>query len=234
MSRKYMKIANLDILLDKRKNVKYLYIKVFAIDASVRVIAPKYCSDKRIKDFVLEKLEEINKSLEVYRKSTDYKSYEYVSGEKHLLWGGEYSLEFVRGDKNGAYLSDKSIVICTVKEESADKRKLLLNKFYREELIRQAEPLFEKNLKAMNTEISEFRIKDMKTRWGTCNIKDRRIWLNLQLAKKPLLCLDYVIVHELSHLFERNHNKNFYKILDNYFPDRKEAEYLLKIKKQGR
>lgn len=229
-----MKIANLDVLLDKRKNVKYLYIKVFAIDASVRVIAPKYCSDKRIKDFVLENLEEINKSLDEYRKSSDYKSYECVSGEKHLLWGGEYSLEFVRGDKNGAYLSDKSIVICTVKEESTDKRKFLLNKFYREELIRQAEPLFEKNLKAMNTEISEFRIKDMKTRWGTCNIKDRRIWLNLQLAKKPLLCLDYVIVHELSHLFERNHNKNFYKILDTYFSDRKEAEYLLKMKKQER
>lgn len=82
----------------------------------------------------------------------------------------------------------------------------------------------------MNLEISEFRIKNMKTRWGTCNIRDKRIWLSLSLAKKPPICLEYVIVHELSHLYEKGHNKRFYTILDSYFQGRKEAESLLKIK----
>ena len=70
----------------------------------------------------------------------------------------------------------------------------------------------------------------MKTRWGTCNIRDKRIWLSLSLAKKPQICLEYVILHELSHLYEKGHNKRFYTILYSYFQGRKEAESLLKIK----
>ena len=59
----------------------------------------------------------------------------------------------------------------------------------------------------------------MKTRWGTCNTVTGKIWLNLQLAKKPLICLEYVILHELTHLKVRNHGKDFIAVMDRYMPD---------------
>ena len=59
----------------------------------------------------------------------------------------------------------------------------------------------------------------MKTRWGTCNVKEGRIWLNLQLAKKPPECLEYVIIHELTHLLEPGHNQRFYQLMDRFLPD---------------
>ena len=146
------------------------------------------------------------------------------------MWGREYSLDIKTGNKQSVVIDNDTLLIYTKKEEGLEKRKAILDKFYREELKAKATLFFEKYLKKMNLEILEFRIKNMKTRWGTCNIKDRRIWLSLALAKKPLICLEYVIVHELSHLFEKGHNKRFYTILDSYFPNRKEAESLLKIK----
>jgi hypothetical protein len=66
--------------------------------------------------------------------------------------------------------------------------------------------------------VSDFGIKQMRTKWGTCNIEAKRIWLNLELAKKPLHCLEYIIVHEMVHLLERRHNDRFMAYLDKYMP----------------
>ena len=79
----------------------------------------------------------------------------------------------------------------------------------------------------MNVVVSEFGVKKMKTRWGTCNIRDRRIWLNLELAKKDPKCLEFIVVHEMVHLLEKHHTKRFYQLMDKFLPDWREREKLL-------
>ena len=231
MDKKYVKVKDINVLIERRKGMKYMYLNVSAKDASVRLRASKTVSLKVIEDFILKEYDKITVAVKKYKNNLKYINYEYVLGEgHHLLWGKEYSLEIKTGNKQAVIVDNDTLLICTKKEEGLEKRKALLDKFYKEELKAKATLLFEQSLKKMNLEILEFRIKNMKTRWGTCNIKDRRIWLSLALAKKPPICLEYVIVHELSHLFEKGHNKRFYAILDGYFPSRKEAESLLKIK----
>ena len=226
MNKKYVKVKDINVLIERRKGMKYMYLSVSAFDASVRLRASKTVSLKVIEGFILKEYDKITVAVKKYKNNLKYINYEYVSGEgHHLLWGKEYSLEI-----KAVIVDNDTLLIYTKKEEGLEKRKAILDKFYREELKAKATLFFEKYLKKMNLEILEFRIKNMKTRWGTCNIKDRRIWLSLALAKKPPICLEYVIVHELSHLFEKGHNKRFYTILDSYFPSRKEAESLLKIK----
>ena len=219
MDKKYVKVKDINVLLERRKGMKYMYLSVSAKDASVRLRASKTVSLKVIEDFILKEYDKITAAVKKYKNNLKYINYEYVSGEgHHLLWGREYSLDIKTGNKQSVVIDNDTLLIYTKKEEGLEK------------LNAKATLFFEKYLKKMNLEILEFRIKNMKTRWGTCNIKDRRIWLSLALAKKPLICLEYVIVHELSHLFEKGHNKRFYTILDSYFPSRKEAESLLKIK----
>lgn len=231
MDKKYVKVKDINVLIERRKGMKYMYLSVSAKDASVRLRASKTVSLKVIEDFILKEYDKITAAVKKYKNNLKYINYEYISGEEHhLLWGRKYSLEIKTGDKQAVIVDNDTLLIYTKKEEGLEKRKALLDKFYKEELKAKATLLFEKYLQKMNLKILEFRIKNMKTRWGTCNIKDRRIWLSLALAKKPLICLEYVIVHELSHLFEKGHNKRFYTILDSYFPSRKEAESLLKIK----
>src|SRR5438046_5868384 len=80
------------------------------------------------------------------------------------------------------------------------------------------DPLLQKWQKALGVELADCGIKRMKTKWGSCNPESRRIWLNLELAKKSAQCLEYIVVHELVHLIERRHNDRFTSIMDEYLP----------------
>ena len=231
MDKKYLKVKDINVLIERRKGMKNMYLCVSSSDVSVRLRASKTVSVKVIEEFILKEYDKIIAAVEKYKNNLKYLNYEYITGEAHhLLWGREYELKVTTGKRRTVTIDNATLNLCTKKEDGREKRKYILDKFYKEELIAGSKPIFEKYLKKMNLEISEFRIKNMKTRWGTCNIRDKRIWLSLSLAKKPLICLEYVIVHELSHLYEKGHNKRFYTILDSYFQGRKEAESLLKIK----
>lgn len=231
MDKKYLKVRDINVLIERRKGMKNMYLRVSSSDASVRLRASKTVSVKVIEEFILKEYDKIIAAVEKYKNNLKYLNYEYITGEAHhLLWEREYELKVTTGKRRTVIIDNATLNLCTKKEDGREKRKYILDKFYKEELIAGSKPIFEKYLKKMNLEISEFRIKNMKTRWGTCNIRDKRIWLSLSLAKKPQICLEYVIVHELSHLYEKGHNKRFYTILDSYFQGRKEAESLLKIK----
>ncbi len=98
------------------------------------------------------------------------------------------------------------------------KRKIL-DEFYRAELKKIIPKFIQKYEQKMRVKVEEFGVKKMKTRWGTCNAKARRIWLNLELAKKPIQCLEFIITHEMVHLLERNHSKKFYELMDKFMSD---------------
>ena len=66
----------------------------------------------------------------------------------------------------------------------------------------------------MGVQVADWGIKKMKTKWGSCNVDARRIWINLELVKKPVQCLEYIVVHELVHLMEQRHNDPFMALMD--------------------
>jgi type I restriction enzyme, R subunit len=103
-------------------------------------------------------------------------------------------------------------------ETSAEQRDRLLQRWYREQLKELVPPLLDKWQKNLDAQADDWAIKKMKTRWGTCNAEARRIWLNLELVKKPAQCLEYIVVHELAHLIERHHNDRFIAIMDKHLP----------------
>ncbi|MBU0960972.1 MAG: M48 family metallopeptidase, partial [Proteobacteria bacterium] len=111
------------------------------------------------------------------------------------------------------------------------KRIQLLHEWYRAQLKIRIPGLLERWQPRVQRKVSEWHIKKMKTRWGTCNITKSRIWLNLELAKKPEECLEYILVHEMVHLLERCHNKQFYEHMDRLLPMWRNVDRLLK--KQG-
>ena len=101
---------------------------------------------------------------------------------------------------------------------STEKRQRIMEEWYRQNLKEILPEMIAKWEKQIHVKVSEFGIKKMKTRWGTCNVKAKRIWLNLELAKKPKPCLEYILVHEMTHLLERHHNERFTAYLDKYTP----------------
>jgi predicted metal-dependent hydrolase len=101
---------------------------------------------------------------------------------------------------------------------SASKREEVIRLWYRQRLREQVGPLLEKWEPRVGVRVTEAGIRRMKTRWGSCNMGARRIWLNLELAKKPVACLEYILVHEMAHLLERHHNERFRELMDRILP----------------
>ena len=113
-------------------------------------------------------------------------------------------------------------------EYTSQQKTHVLTSEHREQMRALLPPLFEKWEAIIGVKASEWGIKAMKTRWGSCNTVKKRIWLNLHLIHKPLICLEYVLVHELVHLLEASHNKRFYALMTEFMPAWKEHRELLK------
>ena len=99
------------------------------------------------------------------------------------------------------------------------KKKEVLDEWYRSQLKERVAKMIPHWEKEMRVSVAEYGIKKMKTKWGTCNPEASRIWLNLELAKKPVQCIEYILVHEMVHLLERTHNSRFVALMDKYLPN---------------
>lgn len=150
---------------------------------------------------------------------------EYVSGEAHYLWGKPYMLEVKYGNKKSEVIKNPERIVLKVPDGTDEKkRESILTEWYRTELKRNLEIVSKKCEQNTGIKADEYRVKNMKTKWGTCNIESRRIWINLQLVKKPLECLEYVVTHELVHLIERNHTNRFRELVDGLYPGWRQAK----------
>lgn len=218
-------IGGVEIQITKKKNLKNLYIRVNPPEGKVTVSAPINYPDDEIKLFVLKKLPEINTIREKMTSQERQSKREYVSGESHYLWGRLYRLDVEM--RTGAYEIIKmpnKILFRVPKGATRENKEKYFNEWYRVELKRVLEGLIKKVEDRMDILANEYRIKNMKTKWGTCNIGKRRVWINLQLVKKPLECLEYVLVHEMVHLLEKNHTHRFNALVEKYYPAWKEAK----------
>jgi hypothetical protein len=143
-----------------------------------------------------------------------------VSGESHYFLGQRYRLRVLKqAAVPKVVIRDNSTIELHVRREiTAKQRERLLERWYRRQLKELVPPVLEKWQSRLGVWTNEWAIKKMKTKWGACNVEARRIWLNLELAKKPVQCLEYIIVHELVHLMERHHNDNFISLMNNFLP----------------
>jgi len=204
-----------------RKSIKNLHLSVLPPDGQVRVSAPAQMTDDRVRAAVSTRLAWIKKQQSEFTSQPRQGERELVTGETLYLWGKRYRLEVIEGHgkhevkrKNG----DK-LVMLVRPGTTTPNRQLVMREFYRQQVKERVNPLLTKWQKEVGVEVEDWGVKKMKTKWGSCSIDARRIWLNVDLAQKAPECLEYILVHELVHLLERHHNKRFKQFMDKFLPD---------------
>lgn len=203
-----------------RKEIKNFYIGVHPPNGHVRVSAPLHFDEDAIRMAIISRLAWIRRQQTTFEKQDRQSQREFVSGESHYFSGRRYRLDVVEQDAPPkVWLPNNTRITLGVRPGSdRNTREAVMHRWYREHLRAQLPPLLAKWEPKIGVTVNEVRIKKMKTLWGSCNIEAKRIWLNLELAKKPNVCLVYVLVHEMVHLLERHHNDRFRELMDNFLP----------------
>ena len=213
-----------------RKRIRTLRLTVLPPDGRVRISAPMLLPKSAILAFAESKTGWIRNQQEKMkqRQAQQPAELQYVSGETLPVWGREYTL-YVREEARWSVTpAGDMLVLAAPGNSTREQREARMNEWYRTLLKAETErrlPVWEQKT---GLYCDTWQTKNMKTRWGTCNPGARRIWLSVQLAKKPPECLDYVILHELTHLKIRNHGKDFWQFVERYMPDWRERRKLLK------
>ncbi len=219
-----MIIAGIDVKVVK-KNIKNIYLSVLPPDGKVQVSAPKTVGDEAIRSFVMGHLTWIKHKKKKFNSQLRPRKREYVSGETHYLFGQPYQMEKrIRNGKAGVGIEGTQLLLYVPQRSTPEQRKRVLTEWYRQQLNLKLEALVPKWESIIGVQPNQIRTKNMKTKWGTCNIQAKRIWINLQLAKKPINCLEYVVVHELVHLLESSHNERFRTYMDGFLPNWKQRQ----------
>lgn len=214
-----MIISKIEIEVIK-KNIKHMHLSVLPPLGKVRISAPLNANEEAIKLFAITKIGWIKKQVEKFENQPRQSEREYVSGESHYLWGRRYKLEIQHTTKaNNIAIKGSRLILTIRKNSTQQQRENVMNEWYRAEIKAKLPGLFEKWENTIGVKANVIGVKNMLTRWGTCNTKEKRIWLNLQLAKKPVKCLEYIVVHELVHLLEKNHTTIFSDYMDKFLPD---------------
>ncbi len=224
MRKETITIENITITLE-RKNIKNMYLRILPPNGEVKVSAPLFLSDEDIANFIKSKKDWILKKQKYINDNDIKPPLKYDNGETHYLWGKEYTLQLIsnKNIKHPLIDKEKSIIYLPVpKRSTIDKRQKLLNEFYKSEMKNAIPQVLDKCTKIVGKSPNEVKIRSMKN-WGNCN-KNKRITLNLNLAKKDQECLEYVMIHELCHLIEFNHGKKFKELMDKFCPDWKEIK----------
>ncbi|MBE6642782.1 MAG: M48 family metallopeptidase [Ruminococcaceae bacterium] len=211
-------------LVITRKKIKNLYIRIKS--GKIAVSAPIRMPEGEIIELV--------KSREAWIKSTaennKSKQNELSDGEKISVFGKDYILRLNTERKNGYYFENGSLVLCVGDDISEGAVKKRFIELYRDLLLQILPDVTEKCQKKCGLFANEWRVRDMSTRWGSCNVKEKRIWLSLWLAAKPIECIEATIYHELAHLKVKGHGNDFYKLLLDICPTYRESERILKNK----
>ena len=203
-----------------RKDIKNFYIGVHPPNGQVRVSAPLHFDEDAIRMAIISRLAWIRRQQTTFEKQDRQSQREFVSGESHYFAGRRYRLDVVEQDAPPKVWLPNNTKIALGVRPGADRntREAVIHRWYREQLRAQLPPLLAKWEPKMGVTVNEVRIKKMKTLWGSCNVEAKRIWLNLELAKKSNSCLVYVLVHEMVHLLERTHNDRFRELMDKFLP----------------
>ena len=214
-----IKVSNIIVDVIK-KDIKNIHLAVYPPSGRVRIAVPLKTSDESVRLFIISKISWIKKQKAKFENTDRQSERNYLTRESHYYQGKRYLLNVIeqKGPAKVEIRNKKFIDIYLKKGSTISRRERILTEWYRKQLKEQVPPLLKKWEKIVGVKTEDWGIKQMKTKWGTCNIKAKRIWLNLELIKKPEHCLEYIIVHELVHLLERNHNERFIAHMDKFLP----------------
>ena len=215
----YLQLGSVEALV-VRKPIKNLHLSVLPPNGRVRITAPENMKDDAIRTLISLRIPWIKKQQSKFTGQERQTKRGYVSGESHYLFGKRYRLEVVFKDAAPTvFLKGKNKIVLQVRPKtSVVKKNEVMMAWYRDQLRVLVEEMMSTWQKKIGVKVSHWGIKQMKTRWGTCNHKRARILINLELAKKPIHCIEYVVVHELVHLIERKHNEKFVLLMTRYLP----------------
>ena len=213
-------VSNIEIGIVK-KDIKNVHLSVHPPDGRVRLAVPQGMDDEAIRIFAISKLSWIKKQKGKFGRQERQTAREFLSGESHYFFGDRYLLNVIetRGKQHVEISGAKKMNLYARPGSTREKREKIMTEWYRGQLKRVIPEYIDKWEKTMDVSLSEWGVKLMKTKWGTCNAQAQRIWLNLELAKKNPRCLEYIIVHEMVHMLERNHNDRFKAYMDKFMPN---------------
>ena len=204
----------------ERKDITNLHLGVYPPDGRVRVAAPLVLSDEAVRLAVVGKLGWIKRQQAKFAEQPRQSAREMVNGESHYFLGRRYRLR-VHEQPGKQYVALRGTAFLDLfvnPGRSTAQRQAVLLRWYRQQLSEHTAPLVAQWEQALGVQANAWGIKRMKTQWGSCNPVSKRLWFNLELAKKPVQCLEYVVLHELAHLLERNHTERFRALLDQHMP----------------
>lgn len=213
-------ISNIDIDV-VRKNIKNIHLAVYPPTGRVRIAAPLATNEDTIRLFIISKLAWIRRHQRTFKGQERIPLRVYKQRESHYFQGKRYLLNIIEKDAlPKVALRTKTYIDLYVRPNTpAVKRHEVMTEWYRDELKKLIPAVIAKWETILSVRVNDWQVKQMKTKWGSCNIEQKRIWINLELAKKPEQCLEYIIVHEMVHLLERNHNDRFLYYMDTFLPN---------------
>jgi predicted metal-dependent hydrolase len=229
-----IKICNLMVETVK-KDIKNINIGVYPPNGRVRIATPLNTTDESLRLLVISKSHWIKKQQAKFTAQERQTRREFVSGETHYLFGKKYLLNVSTiKDKPKIEIKRPKILNLYINKDSEYKiKEKIFDEFYRLELKKQIISLIKKWETKIGITIRELKIRKMKTKWGTCNSKAKRIWLNLELAKKPQHCIEYVLVHEMIHFLVKGHNNKFKELINLHMPQWEQYKKELNIHPLG-
>ena len=201
------------------KDIRNIHLSVHPPAGRVRLSAPVGMDINTLRLYAISRLGWIKKQQRKLCGQERETPREYLNRESHYLWGKRYLLKIIERNAPSAVDVQHSAIHLYIRPDaSQEKKQFTLDEWYRKQLKVALPDLIALWEKRVGVRVNEFGIKKMKTKWGTCNPDARRIWVNLELAKKPKECLEYIVVHEMVHLLEHHHNERFIALMDDMLP----------------
>ncbi len=202
-----------------QKDIKNIHLSVYPPTGRVKISAPLRMELETIRIFAISKLGWIKQQQTKIRSQKREAPRDYITRESHYFKGKRYLMTIVESNsKPSVNIKHDKLLLQVRPNTNTEQRQIIIQEWYREQLKVIVPKYIAKWEEKMDVKVAEFGIKKMRTKWGTCNREAKRIWINLELAKKPLECLEYIIVHEMIHLFERNHNDRFIAYMNKFLP----------------
>lgn len=201
------------------KDIKNIHLSVYPPTGRVRIAAPHWMSLESIRLFAIAKIGWIKKQQAKFLGQERESAREFVERESHYVWGRRYLLTIRELEgRPSVNLKARAIELAIAPGASVEHKQALLEGWYRQQLRERAAPLVDKWQRYLNVQVERFFIQRMKTKWGSSNPERQTIRLNLELAKREIDCLDYVILHEIAHFVVPNHSDGFKSLLDHHMP----------------
>lgn len=215
-----MNIDGLEIEVE-RKPIKNMHLSVYPPDGRVHLSVPDYLTEGDVRSYVISKWEWIRKQQDEIAAQARQTQREYVSGENHYYFGVRYRLRvsYITSGANSVEVRGDTMTMRVRKYSTVERRAELMTEWYREQLKEYIGPLVERWAEKLVERDVTWQIKSMKTLWGSCNARRRSLLFNLELARVPKECIEYVVVHELTHLKIQNHSKVFEFLLGQQIPN---------------